>query len=140
MEASRAGGLDPQGIAVIDKREVLETSQQTSLTPHVVEKDYVLGWLLAGIYQHEDLAKNWIFKGGTCLKKCFFETYRFSEDLDFTLSKPEHLDAGFLKDAFSEICEWIYDQTGIEMPADKQEFEIYENPRGRSASEASPQT
>ena len=33
MEASRAGGLGPQGIAVIDKREVLETSQQTSLTP-----------------------------------------------------------------------------------------------------------
>ena len=133
MEASRAGGLGPQGIAVIDKREVLETSQQTSLTPHVVEKDYVLGWLLAGIYQHEDLAKSWIFKGGTCLKKCFFETYRFSEDLDFTLSKPEHLEAGFLKDAFSEICEWIYDQTGIEMPADKQEFEIYENPRGRTS-------
>jgi len=26
-----------------------------------------------------------VFKGGTCLKKVFFETYRFSEDLDFTL-------------------------------------------------------
>ena len=24
------------------------------------------------------------FKGGTCLKKCYFETYRFSEDLDFS--------------------------------------------------------
>lgn len=116
---------------MIDKREILAYSQQTSLTPHVVEKDYVLGWMLAGIYRHEDLAESWVFKGGTCLKKCFFETYRFSEDLDFTLLRPEHLDADFLKETFSEIGEWIYEQTGIEIPADGQEFEIYENPRGQ---------
>ncbi len=116
---------------MIEKREILAIAQQTSLTPHVVEKDYVLGWMLAGIYSHDDLAANWVFKGGTCLKKCFFETYRFSEDLDFTLTKPEHLDADFLKSAFSEIGEWIYEQSGIEIPADKQEFEIYRNPRGQ---------
>lgn len=73
---------------MIEKREILAIAQQTSLTPHVVEKDYVLGWMLAAIYSHEELAENWVFKGGTCLKKCFFETYRFSEDLDFTLLKP----------------------------------------------------
>ena len=116
---------------MIGKREILAIAQQTSLTPHVVEKDYVLGWMLASIYGHKDLAESWIFKGGTCLKKCFFETYRFSEDLDFTLRKPDHLDASFLKGAFSEIGEWIYDQTGIEIPADKQEFDIYQNPRGQ---------
>ena len=31
------------------------------------------------------LSKSWVFKGGTCLKKCYIETYRFSEDLDFTV-------------------------------------------------------
>lgn len=116
---------------MIEKREILATAQGTSLTPHVVEKDYVLGWMLAGIYSHEQLAENWIFKGGTCLKKCFFETYRFSEDLDFTLTKPEHLNAEFLRSTFSEIGEWIYEQTGIEIPTGKQEFEIYQNPRGQ---------
>ncbi len=80
---------------------------------------------------HFRVERGWIFKGGTCLKKCFFETYRFSEDLDFTLRNSEHLGADFLKGAFSEIGEWIYDQTGIEIPADKQEFDIYENPRGQ---------
>ena len=30
---------------MIDKREILAIAQQTSLTPHVVEKDYVLGWI-----------------------------------------------------------------------------------------------
>ena len=54
---------------MIDKREILAIAHQTSLTPHVVEKDYVLGWMLAGIFGHEDLAESWIFKGGTCLKK-----------------------------------------------------------------------
>ena len=97
---------------MIEKREILDIAQQTSLSPHVVEKDYVLGWMLAGIYRHEELAENWVFKGGTCLKKCFFETYRFSEDLDFTLMKPEQLDAEFLKRVFAEIGEWIYEQTG----------------------------
>jgi len=116
---------------LIDKREILAIAEQTSLTPHVVEKDYVLGWMLAGIYSHEDLADNWVFKGGTCLKKCFFETYRFSEDLDFTLIKLEHLDAQFLNEVFSEIGEWIYERTGIEIPPDKQEFDVYPNPRGK---------
>lgn len=118
---------------MIDKREILAVSQQTSLRPHVVEKDYVLGWMLAGIYRHEDLAENWVFKGGTCLKKCFFETYRFSEDLDFTLLKAEHLDATFLKSVFSKVGEWIYEQSGIDIPANGQEFETYQNPRGQLA-------
>ena len=65
---------------MIEKREILAISQQTSLTPHIVEKDYVLGWMLAGIYGHAELAENWAFKGGTCLKKCYIETHRFSED------------------------------------------------------------
>ena len=43
------------------------------------------------------------FKGGTCLKKCYFETYRFSEDLDFTLRDGSHLDEELLKKVFVEI-------------------------------------
>ena len=33
----------------------------------VVEKDYVLGWLLWGIGSEESLQNHWVFKGGTCL-------------------------------------------------------------------------
>src|SRR5215212_1149328 len=86
--------------------------------------------MLAGIYAHDELADSWLFKGGTCLKKCFFETYRFSEDLDFTLRDETHLDEAFLKRVFAEIGAWVYEESGIEVPAHKQEFEIYENPRG----------
>ena len=115
---------------MIDRREILEAATRMSLNPHVVEKDYVLGWMLAGIDAHPVLRESWVFKGGTCLKKCFFETYRFSEDLDFTLREPRHLEEGFLKDAFAQIGAWIYDRSGIQVPAEAQKFDIYTNPRG----------
>ncbi len=59
---------------MISKREILDVAGVTKLNPHVVEKDYVLGWALAGIFAHRELADKWVFKGGTCLKKCYFET------------------------------------------------------------------
>ena len=120
---------------MIDKREILDVAERMSLQPHIVEKDYVLGWILAGIYAHDEIKDSWVFKGGTCLKKCFFETYRFSEDLDFTLTDEAHLDATFLKRVFGDIGQWVYDQTGIEVPADGQDFDIYSNPRGSISCE-----
>ena len=89
-----------------------------------------LGWVLAGIYWQTALAGSWIFKGGTCLKKCYFQNYRFSEDLDFTLTDPSHIDHEFLASAFGEIGEWIYEQVGIEIPVELQEFDVFVNPRG----------
>lgn len=120
---------------MINKREILDLAGKLGLGPQVVEKDYALGWVLAGINHHDALSKDWVFKGGTCLKKCFIETYRFSEDLDFTLKEDVHLDEGFLKQTFAEIGEWIYDQSGLEIPADMQKFDIYENPRGSISCE-----
>ena len=115
---------------MIPKQELLKIATTTSLNPSIVEKDYVLGWMLAGIFNHNELAKSWVFKGGTCLKKCYFETYRFSEDLDFTLLLEDHLQEEFLRRVFGEISEWIYQQIGLEFPVALQSFDIYENPRG----------
>lgn len=52
---------------------------------HVVEKDYALSYVLAGIAKQPELSHSLIFKGGTALKKIFFGDYRFSEDLDFSV-------------------------------------------------------
>lgn len=43
---------------MIDRREILEAASSFSLLPNVVEKDYVLGWILAGIYEHQELAES----------------------------------------------------------------------------------
>lgn len=87
---------------MIDRGELLEVAGDIGLRPDVVEKDYVLGWLLAGISAHPSLGNTWVFKGGTCLKKCYFETYRFSEDLDFTVENEAQLDEGLLRTALGE--------------------------------------
>lgn len=116
---------------MISKPEIIRIAGQLNLNPHVVEKSYALGWLLAGIFANGKIADSWVFKGGTCLKKCFFETYRFSEDLDFTLKDESHLDKAFLKEVFAEIGEWVYEQSGLEIPADRQDFDIYNNPRNQ---------
>ncbi|HEY7402150.1 MAG TPA: nucleotidyl transferase AbiEii/AbiGii toxin family protein [Candidatus Angelobacter sp.] len=116
---------------MIDRREILEAASSFSLLPHIVEKDYVLGWMLAGINAHDELAESWVFKGGTCLKKCYFETYRFSEDLDFTLRNEEHLDQEFLQTVFREVVAWVMEESGLNIPADQLEFDIYDNSRGR---------
>lgn len=120
---------------MIPKHEILDTATQTNVQPHVVEKDYVLGWLLAGIYQSPALRESWVFKGGTCLKKCYFETYRFSEDLDFTLRDASHINEAFLRQTFADIAAWVYDNSGIEIPPERLTFEIYRNPRGIDAAQ-----
>ena len=71
---------------MIEKNEILKMATGLDLNPDTVEKDYVLGWMLFGINRQPAIS-TWAFKGGTSLKKCFFETFRFSEDLDFTVTK-----------------------------------------------------
>lgn len=77
---------------MITRADIVERVGEWGLTEEVAEKDYVLGWLLWvlgwllwGIGTDPDLSSQWVFKGGTCLKKRYIETYRFSEDLDFTV-------------------------------------------------------
>ena len=115
---------------MISRQEIMEFSREFGLSPNVIEKDYVLGWLLAGIHNHDEISTEWVFKGGTCLKKCYFETYRFSEDLDFTIKNPELLNEEYLVSSFHGIAGWVYENTGIEIPEDTIRFEVYTNPRG----------
>jgi len=61
-----------------------EARKRLALPWEVLERDYLLSWILAGIIHVDALRDTLVFKGGTALKKCFFGDYRFSEDLDFT--------------------------------------------------------
>jgi len=61
-----------------------EARKRLGVPWYVLERDYVLSWMLAGLAQVEALRETLVFKGGTALKKCYFGDYRFSEDLDFS--------------------------------------------------------
>lgn len=113
---------------MIPKHELLELAKLWGIEARMVEKDYVLGWVLAGINQHLALKQKWIFRGGTALKKCYFEHYRFSEDLDFTVTEAEHINADFLQQTFLEVLEWVYEQTGIEFLTKQVKFDMHPKP------------
>jgi uncharacterized protein len=53
-----------------------------------VEKDYVLTWFLLALGHLPDIRKLLRFKGGTCIRKMYFPHWRYSEDVDFTLTHP----------------------------------------------------
>ena len=64
----------------------LAASGGRRLPEAVLERDYCLGWFLVGL-SRAPLRDHLAFKGGTALKRCYFGEYRFSEDLDFTLTR-----------------------------------------------------
>ncbi len=70
---------------MIKPGEIQQKAREAGVRDQQIEKDYMLSWILQGIAQHEQLSKTIVFKGGTVLKKIYFEDFRFSEDLDFTL-------------------------------------------------------
>lgn len=68
------------------RTKISEASKAASVPQYVIEKDYALSYILAGIAETPTLAHSLVFKGGTALKKMYFGEYRFSEDLDFSAS------------------------------------------------------
>lgn len=102
---------------MIPKAEVLGVAEEAGLLPTTVEKDYVLGWVLFAIAEHAELSR-WHFKGGTCLKKCYFDTYRFSEDLDFTIPEKGPYDPDSIRSGLLTVAEWVGDNAGVDIPAD----------------------
>ena len=120
---------------MIERYEIITMANQLGLNPDTVEKDYVLNWLLWGIYQQPHFVNQWLFKGGTCLKKCFFETFRFSEDLDFTLLDEAHLSVDFLREQFNEITRLIYDETGIEFFQENFKFKVLSKDKGKLSAQ-----
>jgi predicted nucleotidyltransferase component of viral defense system len=120
---------------VIAKARINEIAAQQALLVTTIEKDYVLGWLLSAVAGH-DLMSRWIFKGGTCLKKCYFETYRFSEDLDFTIPRDLGISVDLIRTSLGEIAAWIEDRCGLTFPRGDIAVDEYRNPRGNPSYQA----
>ena len=99
---------------MITRLHLEERVREWGLREDVVEKDYVLGWMLWGIGAHPQLARLWAFKGGTCLKKCYIETYRFSEDLDFTVLPDGPIRQSEIEPIIREVLQRIADESGID--------------------------
>jgi len=97
---------------MIKSGEIQQKANLFVVRDQQIEKDYILSWILYGISNHEHLSKTFVFKGGTVLKKVYFEAYRFSEDLDFTLLDKE-LPKEQIFSWFKEAFEFIREEANI---------------------------
>jgi predicted nucleotidyltransferase component of viral defense system len=67
---------------MIAKGLITQRANDEHLPAQTIERDYVLAHLCADIGTIGD--RRLVFKGGTLLRLCYFEDYRYSADLDFS--------------------------------------------------------
>lgn len=119
---------------MISEAELRRLAAGAGVDLMVLDLDYVLGWFLAGLYSQPAAGARLIFKGGTCLRKCYFTDYRFSEDLDFTL-------AGFWSEneavsAIEAVQRWSTGAHGPDFAALPHRFEVVNDDYGAEAYQA----
>ena len=114
---------------MIRDAEIRRIARATGVEPRIVELDYALGWALRGIAGHESLRRRLVFKGATCLRKCYFPDYRFSEDLDFTAT--ERFGWEEFEEAVGEAFAQAGEASGIDFAARDPKLKIIDDEYGR---------
>ena len=97
---------------MIKPAEISKKANLVGVEDKQIEKDYVISWLLFGLSKNEYLNSLLAFKGGTALKKIYFQDYRFSEDLDFTLLNDD-IDDAQLASEFKNMLDFITEESAI---------------------------
>ena len=99
---------------MITTAELHRVAEQEGLRFDQIEKDYVILWLLSGLAHSGAKEHGWVFKGGTCLRHCYYKGYRFSEDIDFSC-RPG---AGNLEASLrllDKVAVWVLRESGIRL-------------------------
>ena len=104
-------------------------ARRLGVDPLVVDRDHALGVVLCALARAGVETWGWVFKGGTCLRKAYFPSYRFSEDLDFTCVAPMNPeDAGRRIAQLAPVTELL----GVRLLADR--LRIDDKSRGEEIS------
>jgi predicted nucleotidyltransferase component of viral defense system len=75
--------------------------------PLLVKRDVLLHAILRELYEEERFYGRYLFKGGTCLVKCYLGYYRFSVDLDFTFPLRSRLSRSERRKLISSEVRWL---------------------------------
>ena len=111
---------------MIERKEINAIATKNRVSDRQIEKDYALSWLLFAISKNIILSKIWVFKGGTVLKKAYFEDYRFSEDLDFTLIDQTVSNEHILSE-FNNLFDFIKEEANIDMRIDEKKLKTHKS-------------
>jgi len=107
------GDLHYEVATLIDPNELRRHASVLNLEAAVIEQDYVLDWVLAGIGQTDEPKSRWKLEGPTALRKCFVESYRLSGSANFSVVNRREIDADALLSRFGRIAKWLEKTCGI---------------------------
>jgi predicted nucleotidyltransferase component of viral defense system len=102
---------------------------------NLIESDILIHRILIEIYSSSHFMENYLFKGGSCLVKCYFGYYRFSIDLDFTWRNQGFWKVGEKElrrrllgeiKAFGQLLESISQQVGLEFVNESKNTRYFE--------------
>ncbi len=116
---------------MIPEATIKSLARRQGVDPAVIDRDHALGvvlWAMNSQIGHQ----GWVFKGGTCLRKCHFGDYRFSEDLDFTATR--RLDTAGARAAIASSAPDAASQ-GIQLALDEMHVEVMDDDYGRESIE-----
>ena len=116
---------------MIPEATVKSLARKQGVDPAVIDRDHALGVVLWALNPHIG-EHGWIFKGGTCLRKCYFGDYRFSEDLDFTVAGK--LDVESSRTAIAASIPAAVSQ-GIRLLLEDSRIEVMDDEYGRESIE-----
>lgn len=103
-------------------------SNITGLKAELLEKDLLLHLIMLKLSEYNFL-NDYLFKGGSCLIKCYLDYYRFSVDVDFTYKYQKHFSGKSQKqirkflsleiNKLTKIIEKISKELSLEFKAEK---------------------
>jgi predicted nucleotidyltransferase component of viral defense system len=102
---------------MITRVEIDQKAREFEVHTSNIQRDYVFGWFLVGLYGISQLKEYLFLKGGNALRKGYFENSRFSADLDFGVETD--LEKEFLDAEIEKICDFIHANSGVVFDKDR---------------------
>jgi predicted nucleotidyltransferase component of viral defense system len=101
----------------ISRDELLVQAEAFDLNEADIQRDYVFGWIISGLFTETLLSQTAVLKGGNALRKGYLPMTRFSDDLDF--STPHELDPDAVLTQLNLVCEYARAGAGIDFDIDR---------------------
>lgn len=105
---------------MINKEEINQKANEFEIHTSNVQRDYVFGWIISGIYSISKYRDILTLKGGNAFRKAYFPTTRFSNDLDFTTTVG--IDSTDLLFELNKVCKFVQQNAGIEFVIDRNQI------------------
>ncbi len=102
---------------MISQDELLLQARAFDLNEADIQRDYVFGWVISGLFTESALRDVAVLKGGNALRKGYLPLTRFSDDLDF--SSPRDLDPDAVLAQLNLVCDYARSGAGIDFDIDR---------------------